>query len=149
MAARKNQKVQKQQTPETTWTCNGYSYYLDMNDLSTLEKYDQAVEAMKAAFREVPAGASDARRLIAYCEGIRRMLDVLFGEGTADELLGGTQKPTDFDDVYDSLTDFVHEQTAAAAERRQKILDKYRPKPNRETRRALEQIAQHIEKNVS
>ena len=144
MATKKNQKVQTL----TTWTYQGNEYELDMNDLSTLEKYDQAVEAMKSAFAECPAGATDARRLIAYCEGIRRMLDTLFGEGTADELLGDSKRPTDYDDVYESLTDFVHEQTAANAERRAQILGKYKPRQNREQRRAMEQAVQQIVKNV-
>ena len=147
MATRKNQKTAKM--ADTLWKYQGHEYELDMNDLPTIERYDRAVEAMKGFFQELPAGASDARRLIAYCEGIARMLDVLFGDGTAEALLGGSQKPTDYDDVFDSLTDFVHEQTAAAAERRQKILDKYRPQQNRETRRALEQIADRLGKSTS
>lgn len=135
-------------TSQTIWTYQNQTFELDMNDLDTLDKYDRAVEAMKSAFAECPVGATDARRLIAYCEGIRRMLDTIFGEGTADELLGDTRKPTDFDDVYESLTDFVHEQTAANAERRQQILNKYKPRQNREQRRAMEQAVQQIVKNV-
>ena len=137
------------------WTYQNRTFELDMNDLDTLARYDEAVTAMKSAFTECPLGSSDARKLIAYCEGIRRMLDTLFGEGTAEDLLGTTRKPTDFDAVYESLTDFVHEQTAANAERRAQILNKYKPKPNREARRTLEKIisqseqaAQKIVKNI-
>ncbi len=140
----------KQSKPEsrTNWTYQNRTFELDMNDLDTLSRYDDAVEAMKSAFAECPVGATDARRLIAYCEGIRRMLDTLFGEGTADELLGDSKRPTDYDDVYESLTDFVHEQTAANAERRAQILGKYKPRQNREQRRAMEQAVQQIVKNV-
>lgn len=143
-------KKQKQDKPvsRTSWTYRSRAFELDMNDLDTLARYDSAVEAMKSAFAECPPGATDARHLIAYCEGIRRMLDALFGDGTADALLGGTRKPTDFDAVYDSLTDFVHEQTAANAERRAQILNKYKPKQNREQRRAIEQAAQKIVRNI-
>ena len=141
-------KSKKQKTTQTIWTYQNRTFELDMNDLDALDKYDKAVEAMKSAFAECPHGATDARRLIAYCEGIRRMLDTLFGEGTADELLGDTKRPTDFDDVYESLTDFVHEQTAANAERRSQILNKYKPRQSREQRRAMEQAVQQIAKDV-
>ena len=141
-------KKKAKPTSQTSWTYQDQTFELDMNDLDTLSRYDDAVEAMKSAFAECPAGATDARRLIAYCEGIRRMLDTLFGEGTADELLGDSKRPTDYDDVYESLTDFVHEQTAANAERRAQILGKYKPRQNREQRRAMEQAVQQIVKNV-
>lgn len=142
MASRK--KPESPKASLTTWTYQGQTYELDMNDLGTLARYDEAVTAMKSAFEECPVGATDARHLIAYCEGIRRMLDTLFGEGTADELLGDSQRPTDYDDVYESLTDFVHAQTAATAERRAKLLSKYKPQPNREQRRAVEQAVQQL-----
>lgn len=141
-------KKKAKPTRQTSWTYQDQTFELDMNDLDTLSRYDDAVEAMKSAFAECPVGATDARRLIAYCEGIRRMLDTLFGEGTADELLGDSKRPTDYDDVYESLTDFVHEQTAANAERRAQILGKYKPRQNREQRRAMEQAVQQIVKNV-
>lgn len=139
-------KKKTSRTAETVWKYAGKTFDLDMNDLGTLDQYDRAVGAMKAAFAECPAGATDARRLIAYCDGIRRMLDVLFGEGTADALLGDSRRPTDYDDVFESLTDFVHEQTAADAEHRTQILNKYKPRQNRGQRRALEQTLEKLAK---
>lgn len=128
----------------TTWTYNGHEFSLDMDDIETLELYDAACAAMQSAQDELPSGASEIRRLIAYCEGIRRMMDTLFGEGTAEKLLGGSRKPSDYDDLYDDFTDFIHNQTAERTERRKKILSKYGP--NRAARRAIERAAEKIKK---
>ena len=130
----------------TSWSCNGHRFHIDMNDLETLERYDAAVLAMRGEFQKLPAGATDARQLIAYCAGVRAMIDTLCGEGTTELLISDSKRPTDYDDVYESLTDFVHDQVADAAERRQKLLRKYKPDPNREARRVLDQLAEKIEK---
>lgn len=128
----------------TTWTYNGKSFTLDLNDVTGLSRYDEALAAQRSAFTELPLQASEPRQLIAYCEGIRRLLDTLFGEGTTKMLLGDSAKPTDHDDLYESFLDFVHDQTAADAERREKLIRKYKPDPNREQRRALEHLADRI-----
>lgn len=130
----------------TTWKYNGQSFELDLNDLNTLERYDAASDAMKNVFRGVPSGASDARQLITYCAGIRALVDTLFGEGTAAMLLGDSQKPTDYDDLLESFGDFCRAQTEENAKRREVLLDKYKPNPNREQRRAIEQVMQKITK---
>ncbi len=126
------------------WTYNGHTFPLDMNDLSGLAAYDAAIAAMKSAFAEIPPDASNARQIMAYCEGIRRLLDTLWGDGTADALLGDSKTVTDYDDLYESFTDFVHEQTEATAKRREALLHKYAPQPNREARRAIEQAVRKI-----
>ena len=120
----------------TTWEYNGQKFTLDMNDLDDLERFDKAKQAQQRATAKLLPGANEARDLIAYCEGIRALFDTLFGEGTAEKLLGNTKKPTDYDAVFESFYDFLYDQTKEIAERRAKMLAKY--KPNREQRRILE-----------
>ena len=127
-----------------TWICHGQAFTLDLNTLDGLDRYDKALDAQRSVFAALPAGASEPRKLIAYCEGIRVLLDALFGDGKAALLLPGDAAVTDYDDVYESFTDFVRTQTEATAERREKLLRKYKPAPNREQRRALERIAERL-----
>lgn len=117
----------------TKWTYNGHEFTLDMNDLDDLRRYDAALKAQRPAFNP---GQTEITPVIEYCEGMRRMFDTLFGDGTAEKLLGDTKKTTDYDAVFESFNDFLYAQTKEIAERRQKMLNKY--KPNREQRRFLE-----------
>ena len=117
----------------TIWTYNGQEFELDMNDLDDLRRYDAALKAQRPAFNP---GQTEIAPVIEYCDGMRRLFDTLFGDGTADKLLGDTKKTTDYDAVYESFLDFLNAQTKEIAERRQKMLNKY--KPNREQRRFLE-----------
>ena len=128
----------------TTWTYREHSFPLDMNDTDVLERYDAAVLAMRGEFKKLPVGATDAREIIAYCAGVRAMIDTLFGDGTTTALIGDSKKPTDYDAVYESLTDFVHEQAAENYERRVSLLNKY--SPNRAARRVFERAAEKIGK---
>lgn len=130
----------------TTWIYNGISFELDLDSLDGLARYDAAVQAQNAKLAELRSGVSGAREVIVYCEAVTALLDTLFGEATTDYLLEGSARPSDYDALYESFQDFVHEQTAAAAERRKKILNKYKPNPNREQRRAIEQAMQKITK---
>ena len=118
------------------WMFNGHEFPLDMDDTEVLERYDAAVLAMREAFRELPLNATDARQIVAYCAGVRAMIDTLCGEGTTTLLIGESKRPSDFDVVYESLIDFVHEQTDAAYKHRLHLLNKY--KPNREQRRNMD-----------
>ena len=133
----------------TTWEFSGRTFELDLDDIFTLSKYDAALKAQNAAFAALPPGATDAAQLIAYCDGIRALIDALFGEGVTDELLSGSVKPSDFDTLYESFKDFLHEQTEANAKRRAEIIAKYRPDPNREQRRAIEQVVKKAAKSAA
>ena len=117
----------------TTWEYNGQKFTLDMNDLDDLRRYDAALKAQRPAFNP---GQTEITPVIEYCEGMRRLFDTLFGEGTSEKLLGDTKKTTDYDAVYESFLDFLYAQTRDIAEKRAKMLAKY--KPNREQRRFLE-----------
>lgn len=117
----------------TTWTYNGHEFHLDMDNLDDLRRYDAALKAQRPAFS---ANQTEITPVIEYCEGMRRLFDTLFGEGTSEKLLGDTKKTTDYDAVYESFNDFLYAQTREIAEKRAKMLNKY--KPNREQRRILD-----------
>lgn len=123
----------------TEWTYRGQTFQLDLDDLAGLARYDDALAAQRSAFAELPAGASEPAQLLAYCEGIRRLLATLF-DADVDALLDGSSKPSDYDMLYESFMDFVREQTAETAERRAAMLRKYKPDPNREQKRAMEKL---------
>lgn len=120
----------------TTWTYNGHEFYLDMDNLDDLERYDKAQNEQRTYLARQTSLTSEVRPLISYCGGIRVLFDTLFGEGTAEKLLGDSRKPTDYDAVYESFNDFLYAQMHENAVRRDKMLNKY--KPNREQRRILD-----------
>ena len=121
---------------KTVWTYNGHEFSLDMDDLDELERYDKAKNAQQTYTAKQINITSEVRPLITYCEAMRVLFDTLWGEGTAEKLLGDTRKPSDYDAVYESFNDFLYTQTKEISERRDKMLRKYLP--NREQRRAIE-----------
>lgn len=131
---------------ETVWQYGGMNLEFDLDSMEGLERYDAALTAQKSAFTELPVGASEPRQVLAYCEGIRRLLDSLFGEGTADKLLKDATRPSEYDALYESFLDFIHPQAVAQAENRDKRINKYKPDPNREQRRAVERAVKKVKK---
>lgn len=111
----------------TVWVYNGHEFPLDMDNLDDLERYESAQNEQRTYLAKQTSLVSEARQLIAYCGGIRVLFDTLFGEGTAEKLLGDSRKPTDYDAVYESFNDFLYAQTHEAAVRREKMLNKYKP----------------------
>lgn len=122
----------------TTWEIGGRTFTLDLDTVEGLARYDDALAKQKSVFAELPAGASEPRQLLAYCAGIRMLIDTLFGDGVTSGLLGEDAPVSAYDTLYESFADFVHDQTEEHAKRREAILNKYKPQPNREQRRAVE-----------
>lgn len=118
---------------EKVWNYGGASFTLDMDDVETAERYEVAFQKMQAQFAE-PDGTSEAAKLRAYCEAIRFLFDELFGEGTAEKLLGGKLNLAACDDAYESFLTFVQAQTVESMNRRIEMLSRFAP--NRAARRA-------------
>lgn len=118
---------------EKVWNYGGASFTLDMDDVETAERYEAAFQKMQAQFAE-PDGTSEAAKLREYCEAIRFLLDDLFGEGTAQKLLGEKLNIAACDDAYGSFMTFVQAQTVEIENRQREMFSRFAP--NRAARRA-------------
>lgn len=118
---------------EKVWNYGGASFTLDMDDVETAERYDAAFQKMQAQFEE-PDGAPEIAKIRTYCEAIRFLFDELFGEGTAEKLMGEKLNLAACDDAYESFLTFVQAQTAERENRHREMFSRFAP--NRAARRA-------------
>lgn len=119
----------------TTWEINGVSLTIDLQDADQMERYEEAFEKMSADEQTIPKDGKASARIRAYCTMFRNLYDHIFGAGTSDRIFAGQPMSTVvYDIVYESFLGFVQGQLVSASERRDQILQKYRP--NREQRRA-------------
>jgi hypothetical protein len=118
---------------QKTWEVNGLTLELDLEDAMVMERYEAAFERMAQDEAALPKDGKASDRIRAYCRMFHRLYDALFGEGTAEKLFGERMSAAECDEVYESFLAFVQGQLTASAERRAKLLMKY--KPNRAARR--------------
>ena len=117
------------------WEINGISLPLDLEDADVMERYENAFEQMSSAEKTIRVDGRASGRIRAYCMMYRNLFDHLFGDGTSDKIFAGQpMSAAVYEAAYASLLDFVRGQTAAATERRNALLEKYRP--NRAQKRA-------------
>lgn len=118
------------------WEINGLSLELDLEDVETLERYEDAFAAMAKEEKKVPKDGKKSEQIREYCNLFVRLYDRLFGEGTSTKIFAGIKMNAQkYDEVYFSFLDFARAQTQATAERKAKYLLKYQPQ-NRKQRRA-------------
>lgn len=117
------------------WEINGISLPLDLEDADVMERYENAFEQMSSEEKTIRIDGRASGKIRAYCMLYRNLFDHLFGDGTADRIFAG--KPMSaavYEEAYADFLAFAKSQTAAAAERRNALLNKYQP--NRAQKRA-------------
>lgn len=119
-----------------TWEYDGAALFLDMDDVNTIERYENAFSMMQERFGEQEETATTAEKLRIYCEAIRFLFDTIFGSGTASALLGDSLNIGKCEEAYDSFLSFVAAQTAERTQRHANMVRKYTP--NRAIRRSAE-----------
>lgn len=118
------------------WEINGCELSLDLEDADTMERYENAFEAMSAEENEIPKDGRQSEKIRAYCKLYERLFDRIFGDGTSDKIFADCPVNTAiYDEVYYSFLDFVRDCVISSAQQRAEKLSKYRP--NRKQRRAL------------
>jgi len=118
----------------TTWEYNGQSFFLDLQDVETAERYEAAFEKMDESEKTFPRTGKTSAIYRAYCAMLDDLFDALFGAGTRQKLFGDTMNAGSRTDAYESFLAFASKQAASSAERRAGIVAKY--SPNRAQRRA-------------
>lgn len=118
----------------TTWEYNGKQFFLDLQDVETLERYEGAFEKFREAEKRIPKDGKNSQILRAYIEVMDDLFDALLGDGAHTALFGDTVNAGNRTDAYDNFLAFVTKQTSTASERRAAIVSKY--SANRAQRRA-------------
>ncbi len=110
------------------WEIRGLSLPLDLEDADTMERYEAAFDAMSEEERKIPKEGRASGRIRAFCALYRSLFTRIFGEEAAEQLFSGVpMSVAAHEEIYMSFLDFVRSGAQAAAERRNAMLDKYRP----------------------
>ncbi len=101
---------------------------LDLEDIETLERYENAFEKMEEEENKIP---EDGRRSVcirAYCELFPRLFSRIFDEKTSEEIFRDVPLNVgEYEDIYMSFLDFVKRQSTENAKNRQNRLAPYLP----------------------
>lgn len=120
----------------TIWRYNGVELKLDVQDIDTIERYEQAFADLEEDEKAIPKDGLKSVRIRAYCRMFRKLFNALFGEGTDVKMFGEKDNARVMTECYDDFLQFVSLQHAAFAEVQNHIVTKY--SANRAQRRAAE-----------
>ena len=118
----------------TKWECNGHTFELDMQDVDTVEKYEDAFATLSKEELALPKEGKNSTRVRAYCKMFRNLMDNLFGEGANIEIFGEKDNSRAVTEIYDKFLEFIVKQQTEFSNLQNKIQSKY--SPNRAQRRA-------------
>ena len=106
-----------------TWEINGVSLEFDIEDADNAEKYQKAFEKFGETEKIITSSE------INYCKMFRNLYDDIFGKGTSDKIFSKIKDNSrKYDEIYAQFVDFISGQSLKAAERRNKLAEKYSPK---------------------
>ena len=120
-------KAQVKQKDPKIWEIRDLALTLDLSDLPTMERYENAFERMREAEEAVPRDGKASEMLRGYLHMYEVLFRELFPED-ADKLFDGlAQNVSVYEDIYMSFLEFVEAQQSASVQRRAERLSKYRP----------------------
>lgn len=128
------QTEEKQSENACIWKYNGYEFSLDITDADDAARFEEAMQKLDGWEKSLKKDGTLSERIIAYDQMFRDLYDFLFGEGAGDDILGEKRSMTNCQDSYESLLDFIEQQSIAMGERRAALVDRY--SGNRAQRRA-------------
>jgi len=109
---------------------NGAKFPLDMTDVDTVERYENAAQKLSDESKRAPKDGRKSEMLRFLLNAYNTFFDELFGAGASKELFGESKSVGMREDAYTTMLDFIVQQNTA----RQAIHSKY--SPNRAQRRA-------------
>ncbi len=118
----------------THWNYNGTTLTLDVQDVDTIERYEEAFAALSVEEKAIPKDGKKSVQIRAYCRMFRNLFNALFGEGTDVKMFGEKDNAREMTECYESFLQFVANQHAVLAEAQSRIVTRF--SPNRAQRRA-------------
>jgi hypothetical protein len=118
----------------THWSYNGVELTLDIQDVETIERYEDAFAALDIEEKAIPKDGKKSVQIRAYCRMFRNLFNALFGEGTDTKMFGEKDNAREMTECYEAFLQFVSNQHAGLAEAQSRIVTRF--SPNRAQRRA-------------
>lgn len=116
-----------------TWEYNGESYELDLDDLETSERFENAIDILTKREKEMTKDGKLSTTIRGYCAMYYEFFDNIFGEGSANKIFEGKTNARLCEEVYfNSFIPFAKKQGDKMRSRRQNLA---RMPQNREQRR--------------
>lgn len=119
------------------WRIKGLEFEYDFDDLSSVERYEKAMETMNKKSKEMPKDGNRSTQIKSYCNIMYELFDDLFGKETSTKIFKGRMNARECDEVYDSFLKFVRTNVAFTDQARinkyQKYLGKNTPPEHRKS----------------
>lgn len=109
-----------------TFEYNGRSFAFDMDEYEDASRYNAALKTLLTTpcpDRQI----SQHGYIQAYCRAIRTFFDDIFGDGTAELLIGKNQNKRIHDNAYNAFLQFVSAQVEESNRRVKDAINKYAP----------------------
>lgn len=121
-------RITMQEKNNTIWTIRDLKIKFDLEDIETLERYENAFEKMAEEEKKIPEDGRRSARIRAYCELFPRLFSRIFDEKTSEEIFGDVPSNVrEYENIYLSFLDFVKRQSDENAENRSSRLAQYLP----------------------
>lgn len=117
------------------WEINGLSLELDLEDVDTLERYEDAFAEMASEENSIPKVGKKSEQIRAYCNLFKKLYDKIFGDGTSNKIFKDIPvNAARYDEIYISFLEFVKSQTTESNEKRKSSIQKYITKNRKQKR---------------
>lgn len=107
------------------WQYNGYEFELDITDADDAARFEEAMQQLDAAEKSLKKDGTLSERIVAYDKMFRDLYDFLFGSGAGDDILGEKRSMTNCQNSYESLLDYINQQSVTMSERQAALVDRY------------------------
>ena len=110
---------------ETIWEYNGQQYELDLQDVDTIERYENAFNKMAEKEKALQKRVKKSEEMRDICTLLYGVFDEIFGDGTSTKMFGDRLNSGKAADAYISFLAFARAQMDFADEQRQTITARY------------------------
>jgi len=112
-----------------TWEINGYEFELDIEDAETAEHYASSLKILAEADELRNSDIDYSTAIRQYCAVFRKFYDTLFSEGASAKIFEGIKDNIrKYDEVYESLLNFIRNQRVESNNRLSRMVQRYSPK---------------------
>lgn len=110
---------------QTIWEYNGHQFELDLQDVETIERYEDAFAKMADREKSLQKHVKKSEEMRDICVLLYGIFDEIFGEGTSTMMFGEKLNSGKAADAYISFLAFARAQMDFADEQQQTIKQRY------------------------
>ena len=120
-----SQSVEKNRNADTVFAFGEYKGTFDPMDYMQVERYENAVAKMTERTQGAAKLPKESEKLREIALALCDVFDGVFGEGTADKMLGGTTNLSTIILAYEALVKYITARNSAEGKRFAAIAEKY------------------------